>query len=116
MREIVAELFSRSNVKRASRVGARVSKGQTEALAANKTAATSLFGNDSDREIAIRRAASNALAGELLSFSCGRSVRFLFSIELSISEETERWETPFYENTKSFSKNVFLFSSSSLFF
>lgn len=63
-RKTVAKLFSRSDVKRASLVGVRIEGSDR----ANKTAATSLFGNDSDREIAIRRVASNALTGWALIF------------------------------------------------
>lgn len=70
-----------------------VSKGQTEVVAANKIAATSLFGNDSDREIAIRRAASNALAGGLLSLRVAVPFAFSFRSSLSISVEVEMADT-----------------------
>lgn len=83
------------DVRRAGRIACRstVSKGQTEALVANKIAATSLFGNDSDREIAIRRAASNALAGGLLSPRV--AVPFAFSFRSSYRFRWKpRWQTP----------------------
>lgn len=61
------------------RVYVHVLGGQARALPANKTAATSLFGDGRDREIAIRLTASKVLVGGLLS-RCARLVHFLFSI------------------------------------
>ena len=57
--------------------------GQARALPANKTAATSLFGDGRDREIAIRLTASKVLVGGLLSRA---PVLFTFSFRSGLSD------------------------------